>query len=77
MQILTDVLGVPVKVAQTEQAGALGAAMCAATAANIYPTLEGAQERMRCGISRNYLPDEERHRYYNQKYREYLRLGTF
>lgn len=77
MQILTDVLGVPVKVAQTEQAGALGAAMCAATAAKIYPTLDDAQEKMRCGISRNYLPIVERHQYYNQKYREYLRLGAF
>lgn len=77
MQILADVLGVPVKVAQTEQAGALGAAMCAATAANIFPTLEVAQEKMKCGISKSYIPCEKRSRYYNQQYQEYLRLGAF
>lgn len=77
MHILTDILGVPVKVAQTEQAGALGAAMCAATAAGIFPTLDIAQMKMRCGISKNYIPRRERHQYYNQKYQEYLRLGAF
>ena len=30
MQTLADVMGVPIKVAATQQAGALGAAMCAA-----------------------------------------------
>lgn len=76
MQILTDVLGVPVKVANTEQAGALGAAMCAAAAAELFPSLAIAQEKMRCQVSREYFPDEERHHYYNRLFREYLRLGA-
>ena len=39
MQTLSNVMGLPIKVAQTEQAGALGAAMCAATAAGVFENL--------------------------------------
>lgn len=76
MQTLSNVIGLPIKVASTEQAGALGAAMCAAAAAGIFESVEDAQYKMRSGISKTYLPDEEVHRFYNRLYQQYLMLGT-
>ncbi|WP_298645718.1 ribulokinase [uncultured Proteiniphilum sp.] len=76
MQTLSNVMGLPIKVAQTEQAGALGAAMCTATAAGIFARVEDAQHKMESGISRIYRPDEKAHALYNRLYQQYLRLGT-
>lgn len=76
MQILSDVLGVPINVATTEQAGALGAATCAATAAGFYKTLEEAQSKMSSKISNTYYPNKENHICYNALYEKYLQLGT-
>lgn len=76
MQTLSDVLGVPIKIAKTNQAGALGAAMCAATAAGIYTSLEEAQEKMSSKISGAYYPDNMKHNKYNKLYEKYIKLGT-
>ena len=46
MQTLSDIMGVPIKVASTEQAGSLGAAMCAAVSAGIFPSIDQAQSIM-------------------------------
>lgn len=75
MQTLSDVLGVPIKVAKTEQAGALGAAMCAATAAGLFNKLEDAQNKMSSEIIKTYHPNEEKHCVYNSLYEKYLKLG--
>lgn len=76
MQTLSDVLGVQIKVAKTEQAGALGAAMCAATAAKIFTSLEDAQDAMGSGIIRTYHPNRENHINYTALYQKYLDLGS-
>lgn len=76
MQTLSNVIGLAIKVASTEQSGALGAAMCAATATGLYDSLEDAQHRMKSEISRTYLPDEKMHRVYNRLYQQYLLLGA-
>lgn len=76
MQTLTDVLGVPIKVAETEQAGALGAAMCAATAAGFFNSLGDAQDKMGAEISKVYNPNNENHTQYNALYEKYISLGT-
>jgi L-ribulokinase len=75
MQTLADVLGMPIKVAKTEQACAFGAAMFAAVAAGVYPTVEDAQKAMGQGFMMEYLPNEANHKIYMKMYKKYLALG--
>jgi L-ribulokinase len=75
MQTLADVLGMPIKVAKTEQACAFGAAMFAAVIAGIYPDVRAAQKAMGQGFISEYLPDETNHRTYLEMYKKYLALG--
>ncbi|MDR1876715.1 MAG: ribulokinase [Flavobacteriaceae bacterium] len=74
MQVLSDVLGIPIKVIATREACALGVAMCAAVAAGVYAKLEDAQEKMGMEISTIYHPDEESHAHYNTEYKKYQQL---
>ena len=75
MQILSNVLGMPIKVAKVDQACALGSAMCAAVAASIYTTVGEAQIAMGKGFEKEYLPDMDIYNFYSNKYNEYLQLG--
>jgi L-ribulokinase len=75
MQMLADVINLPIRIHRSEQTCALGAAMFAATAAGIYQTIEQAMAAMGQGFSATYYPDKERNSIYNQKYKRYLALG--
>jgi L-ribulokinase len=77
MQTLADVLQMPIKVVKSEQACALGAAMCAATAAGVYKTMEDAQKAMSSGFDAEYIPDKKKGAIYAELYQKYLNLGTF
>lgn len=77
MQTLSDVMGVPIKVALAQQAGALGAAMCAAAAAGLHASLPLAQERMGQGYQACYTPRGEYRETYNLLYRRYKDFGIF
>ena len=77
MQTLSDIMGVPIKVAATEQAGALGAAMCAAVAGEVFNSLEKAQTALGQGELATYVPDTEKQDLYRAKYEKYLKLGSF
>lgn len=77
MQTLSDVLGMPIRVVRYDQTCALGAAMCAAVAAGIYPTLEAAQAAMGVGEYVDYTPDPERRAFYEKQYECYTALGRF
>jgi L-ribulokinase len=77
MQTVADVLGMEVAVAPGDQAVALGAAMFAATAAGLHPTVEAAQKAMSPGTEKIYRPDPARTKHYDAIYQEYLRLGAF
>ncbi|WP_366521777.1 ribulokinase [uncultured Proteiniphilum sp.] len=77
MQTLSDIMGVPIKVAATQQAGALGAAMCAAVAGEVFGSLEKAQVALGQGELAIYLPDKEKQSLYNAKYEKYRKLGNF
>lgn len=76
MQMCADILGIPIKVAKTSQACALGAAMCAAAAAGIYPDAASASAAMGGGFSAVYQPRAEMHEEYEKVYRKYLALGN-
>lgn len=77
MQTLADVLNKPIQVAQSDQACALGAAMCAAVAAGVHPTMEAAQRAMGSGFDAEYQPRPEQALIYETLYQKYLTLGEF
>lgn len=75
MQALSDIMGIPIKVAVAQQAGALGAVMCAAVAAGIFDRVESAQEALGQGYSRVYTPRVENRKTYDILYGKYRELG--
>ena len=75
MQILSNVLGIPVKVAKADQAGALGAAMFAAVASGVYSNIEDAQKSMGQGFEKVYYPREEKKSYYDKLYEKYCNFA--
>lgn len=77
MQTLADVLDMPISVATSEQACALGAAMFAAVAAGVHPTLDAAQEAMTSGFDAVYQPRPEVVPMYQDLYQKYLQAGKF
>ncbi|MVM41542.1 ribulokinase [Spirosoma sp. HMF3257] len=77
MQTLADVLNKPIQVASADQACALGAAMCAAVAAGVHPTMEAAQKAMGSGFDAEYTPQADKVAVYETLYTKYLTLGQF
>ena len=57
MQTMADIMNMPIRVHKSEQTCAAGAAMFAATAAGIYPTVEKAMEAMGQGFDTTYYPN--------------------
>jgi len=74
MQVLSNVLGIPVKVAYADQAGALGAAMFAAVVSGVYSSVEQAQKGMGQGFIKTYTPDSQKARVYQKVYPTYKSL---
>lgn len=77
MQTLADVLDRPIKIAVSEQAPALGAAMYAAVAAGIYPDVLAAQKALGSGFAETYAPQPARVADYAARYAQYQALGQF
>ncbi|MDP5049027.1 MAG: ribulokinase [Saprospiraceae bacterium] len=77
MQMLADILNMPVKVHKSEQTCALGAAMFAATAAGIYSQVEQAMQAMGAGFEKTYYPNQEKVDLYQRRYQKYLSLGNY
>jgi len=75
MQVIADVLNMPIKVARSEQASALGSAMAAAVAGGIYSTLFEAQGKMGSGIETEYHPIPENAKAYSILYEKYVKFG--
>ena len=77
MQMLADILNMPVKVHKSEQTCALGAAMFAATAAGIYSQVDQAMQAMGAGFEKTYYPNQEKVDLYQKRYQKYLSLGNY
>jgi L-ribulokinase len=77
MQTLANVLQMPIKIVASEQACALGAAMCAAAAAGVYPDLHTAKAAMSSGFDATFEPDTAKATVYHELYQRYRQLGTF
>ncbi len=74
LQIYADVTGRAIKVAASEQASALGAAMFGAVAAGIYSDIGQAARKMARVRRKLYRPNAKNKRVYNKLYGEYNRL---
>lgn len=77
MQILSDIMGIPIKIAKAQQAGALGVTMCAATAKGLFESVEKAQLAMAQGILTQYTPREEYRYIYDKLYLRYKEFCSF
>ena len=77
MQIVANVLNMPVKVCESEQAVALGASIFAAVVGGVYENVQEAQEKMASPIEVSYYPQEEMVRIYEKLYKDYQELGVY
>ncbi len=77
MQIVADVLNMPIKVAESDQTCALGSAMAASVVAGIHTDIPSAQKAMGGGFEKEYHPDPVRAKKYDELYRKYKKLGSF
>ena len=77
MQMMADVMQMPIRIHQFEHTCALGAAMFAATAAGIYPNVEEAMAAMGGGFDIEYFPDKQKASLYQKRYQQYVDLGKY
>lgn len=77
MQMMADVMNMPIRIHKSEQTCAVGAAMFAATAAGIYSKVEDAMETMGSGFDAEYFPDKEKAVIYTKRYQQYRSFGKF
>lgn len=77
MQMMADVLGMPIRIHQFKHTCALGAAMFAAVVADIYPTVEDAMAAMGRGFDEEYYPNKENEAVYLNRYNQCQALGDF
>jgi L-ribulokinase len=77
MQCLANVLNMPIRIAVSEQAPALGGAMYAATAAGLYKNVSLAAIAMSNGFEKTYFPEADKVAVYDRLYKSYSALGEF
>jgi L-ribulokinase len=77
MQMMADVINMPIRIHKSEQTCALGAAMFAATAAGIFNTVEDAMAAMGQGFDAIYYPNPANSAIYAKRYEAYKSLGNF
>jgi len=77
MQIVADVLNMPIRIASSEQTCAMGAAMAASVVAGVYDDIPSAQKAMGNGFEKIYNPDPRKAARYNRLFLKYKELGSF
>ena len=77
MQVMADVMNMPIRIHKSEQTCAAGAAMFAATAAGLYPKVEEAMAAMGQGFDSVYKPSAETAAIYKKRFERYRQLGEF
>ncbi|MGI4727425.1 MAG: ribulokinase [Janthinobacterium lividum] len=75
MQMMADVMNMPIRIHKSEQTCAIGAAMFAATVAGIYPKVEDAMAAMGQGFDAEYQPNPSKIEIYAKRYQQYIALG--
>jgi L-ribulokinase len=74
LQIYADVTGMPIEIAASQQASALGAAVIGAVAGGMYPDIHSAVGRMVSPPERVIYPHVRSHQVYTEIYQEYRKL---
>lgn len=77
MQIVADVLNMPITVAKSDQTCALGSAMAASVVAGVHKDISAAQKAMGGGFEKEYKPDPVRAKKYEVLFKKYKKLGNF
>ena len=77
MQVVADVLNMPIKVARSDQTCAIGSAMAASVVAGIHEDIPSAQKAMGGGFEKEYRPRPGKAERYNKLYLKYKKLGSF
>ncbi|MDB5193414.1 MAG: ribulokinase [Segetibacter sp.] len=77
MQMMADVMNMPIRIHKSEQTCALGAAMFAATAAGLFARVEDAMDAMGQGFDAEYQPNAGLVPLYARRYEKYKQLGSF
>jgi L-ribulokinase len=73
MQMMADVMNMPIRIHRSEQT----CAMFAATVADFYPKVEEAMQAMGQGFDLHYFPDPQRASIYRKRYQDYIVTGKF
>ncbi|HMC00392.1 MAG TPA: ribulokinase [Flavobacteriaceae bacterium] len=77
MQTLANVLNMPIKVAESDQAPALGAAIYAAVAGGVYDNVVEASKVMGSDFEAEYFPQSNQVKVYANYMQAYKKLGQF
>ncbi|MDQ7950019.1 MAG: ribulokinase [Pedobacter sp.] len=77
MQMMADILEMPILIHRFEHTCALGAAMFAAVIAGVYPNVEAAMDAMGTGFEKEYQPNRKKQKMYREHYQQYLALGRY
>ncbi len=77
MQMLSDIMNMPIRIHASEQTCALGAAMFAATVAGIYPNAQKAMAAMGQGFDKVYQPQYKFKEIYDRRFENYIKFGNY
>lgn len=75
MQVMSDVMNMPIRIHKSEQTCAIGAAMFGATAAGLYRKVEDAMDAMGQGFDQEFEPDLKAAAIYKKRYQKYIDTG--
>lgn len=75
MQVMADVMNMPIRIHRSEQTCAIGAAMFGATAAGLYNKVEDAMNAMGQGFDQEYSPNPNTTAIYATRYQKYREIG--
>ncbi len=75
MQVMANVMNMPIKIHKSEQTCALGAAMFAATVGGTYPNVNEAMSAMGQGFDLHYTPNASLVDLYQNRYEKFKKLG--
>jgi L-xylulokinase len=74
-QLFADVLGIDIDIPESQEASALGAALCAGVSVGVYSSLADATARA-CRVQRTHTPDAQRHARFDDTYRLWTQLAS-
>jgi L-ribulokinase len=75
MQVMSDVINMPIRIHKSEQTCAIGAAMFGATAAGLYRRVEDAMDGMGQGFDQEFKPEPRAASIYKKRYQKYIEIG--